>query len=155
MTIERVGALVTAGKLAPTTLLAVISSLDWWAEHGGGDVGDVAREVMRSLPTDLDFRLYAALTDRADWQFVGQVPFDDWNSDGGWADAFVEELIAAFDTDGLCETLTDHLNVLEVAGGLCRYRCPSGGGNRERLRHLEPGPLSGCGHHPGSDNPAS
>ena len=108
-TIERVGALVKAGKLAPTTLLAVIGSLDWWAEHGGGEVGDAACEVMRNLPVDLDFRLYAALTDRADWQFVGQVAFDDWNSDGTWADAFVDELITAFDTEGLCETLTDHL----------------------------------------------
>lgn len=116
VTIERVGALVKAGKLTPTTLLAVIGSLDWWAEYGGGDVGDAACEVMRSLPADLDFRLYAALTDRADWQFVGQVPFGDWNSDETWADAFVDELISAFDTDGLCEALTNHLNALEIAG---------------------------------------
>ena len=116
VTIERIGALVTAGKLVPTTLLAIIGSLDWWAEHGGGEVGDVAREVMRSLPSDLEFRLYAALTDRADWQFVGQVPVGDWNNDVAWADAFVDELIGAFDTDALCETLTDHLNALEVAG---------------------------------------
>lgn len=116
VTIERVGALVKAGKLAPTTLLAVIGSLDWWAEHGGGDVGDAACEVMRNLPADLDFRIYAVLPDRADWQFVGQVPFDEWNGDGTWADAFVDELIASFDTDGLCETLIDHLNALEIAG---------------------------------------
>jgi transcriptional regulator with XRE-family HTH domain len=116
VTIERVSLLVKAGKLAPTTLLALISSLDWWAEHGGGEVGNAACEVMRNLPADLDFRLYAALTDRADWQFVGQVPFDEWNSDGTWADAFVDELIASFDTDGLCETLINHLDALEIAG---------------------------------------
>jgi transcriptional regulator with XRE-family HTH domain len=116
VTIERVAALVTAGKLASTTLLAVIGSLDWWAEYGDGEVGEAARAVMRSLPDDLDFRLYAALTDRADWQFVGQVPFDDWKSDGTWADAFVDELIAAFDTDALCDTLTVHLDALEAVG---------------------------------------
>lgn len=115
-TIARVGALVKARKLAPTTLLAVIHSLNWWAEHGGGDVGDAACEVMRSLPADLNFRLFAALTDRADWQFVGQVPFDDWSSDGTWADTFVDELISAFDTEALCSLLTEHLDALEIAG---------------------------------------
>ena len=116
VTIQRVGALIIAGKLAPTTLLAVIRSFDWWAEHGGKDVGDDARAVMRNLPTRLDFRLFAALTDSAGWEFVGQVPFDEWSTDREWVDHFVEELINAFDTEALCEVLISHLDVLESAG---------------------------------------
>lgn len=71
-TIERVAALIERGALTATTMLAIAESVGWHAQYGGGLPGEAAQRLLRLLPEHLDFRLRAAMVDRARFAFRGQ-----------------------------------------------------------------------------------
>ena len=74
-TIERVTERM--GRLAPTTLLAIASSISWHADYGKGKPGDAAKKFLNALPRDLNFRLLAAMVDRAQFAFPYQSEEED------------------------------------------------------------------------------
>lgn len=122
-TLEKIGTAVRSGDLAPWTLLGLISSMSWHARFDEGPLGDQVRAIHDDLPVTLDLRLYAALTDGADWEYTGQIAFADWTEDHDWQSGFVAELLAAMpDSTALWATIAGHLEALDrvgVATGNC------------------------------------
>lgn len=116
-TIARIRAVLREGRLAATTVIGLIQSIAWYAEHDEGPLGEQVREVFAALPGDLDFRLHAALTERSGYQFVGQVPFAAGSRGGDWLDVFAAEVLAAYpDRSGLCDVLAHHRAAIMAAG---------------------------------------
>lgn len=114
-TIDKAGALVRGHTLAPTTIIGIVHSLRWHAEHGQRELQDAVRAIFDNLPRNLEFRLYAALTDDATWSFVGQVKYENWCKDRDWASGLISELLA-HKTPALADLLNQHLDTLQAAG---------------------------------------
>lgn len=116
-TIARVEALVANGTLAPTTIIGLIRSLDWFAQYGDGLLHDQVSDLFHRLPTDLDFRFYAAIAEGAEWTFVGQTSYDSWGDEKDWHSSFINELLAAYpDRNALCDALVFRLDAIEAVG---------------------------------------
>ena len=116
-TIGKVGALIAAGTLASTTVIGLVKSLNWYAQFDKGLLGDQVRSIFAALPDDLDFRFHAALAEGADYSFVGQVRYSDWEEDHKWLDGFAAELLAAYpDPRALCTAFLAHRESVEAAG---------------------------------------
>jgi len=116
-TIGKVGALIAGGTLAPTTVISLVKSLDWYAQFDKGPLGDQVRSIFAALPDDLDFRFHAALAAGADYSFVGQVRYAEWAEDRKWMGGLAAELLAAYpDRRALCEAFLTHCESLEAAG---------------------------------------
>ncbi|MBA4752867.1 MAG: helix-turn-helix domain-containing protein [Sphingopyxis sp.] len=64
-------------QLSPQTLLTVASSICWHADYGKGEPGEAAKKFLEALPSDIEFRLIAAMFDR--WQF--SYPWNEGNED--------------------------------------------------------------------------
>lgn len=116
-TIDKLGAAVRGRQLAPWTLIGLVRSMSWHAEFDEGALGDAVREIFDDLPHDLGFRLYACLADGADWSFLGQIPFAEWEEDKEWHAEVVAELHAAFpNPQALIDAITTRLVALDEAG---------------------------------------
>ncbi|AIC31306.1 helix-turn-helix domain-containing protein (plasmid) [Rhizobium etli bv. mimosae str. IE4771] len=116
-TIARIASLLTKGTLAPTTIIRVIRSLNWYAKYGRGLLHDQVSKLFRMLPADLDFRFHAAIAEGAEYTFVGQTPFDSWSREQEWRTAFVTELLAAYpDRNVLCDALVARLKTVKSVG---------------------------------------
>jgi transcriptional regulator with XRE-family HTH domain len=116
-TIGKVGTLIIGGTLAPTTVTGLVRSLDWHAQFDKGVLGDQVRGIFAVLPHDLDFRFQAALTKGAEYSFVGQVRYADWEEGCEWLGGFVTELLDAYpDRRALCAALLAHRDKIEEAG---------------------------------------
>jgi transcriptional regulator with XRE-family HTH domain len=116
-TIDEIATLVTTGALAPTTLLGLIKTLAWHAEFDQGQNGEKARRIYFALPDDLSFRFYAALVEGAQYQFVGQVRYAEWEDDQDWLAGLVDELLTTYpDRRALCRAFLAYRATVEVAG---------------------------------------
>lgn len=116
-TMAKLGAAVRGGRLAPWTLIGLARSMSWHAEFDEGALGDAVRNIYNDLPNDLDFRLYACLVDGADWSFLGQIPFAEWEEDKEWHAEVAVELHAAYpEPDTLVEAIATRLAALDEAG---------------------------------------
>jgi transcriptional regulator with XRE-family HTH domain len=116
-TIAKLGGAVRGGKLAAPTLIGLVRSMGWHAEFDEGVLGDAVREIFDDLPADLGFRLHACLADGADWSFLGQIPFAEWEEDKEWHAEAVAALHAAYpDSDALIDAIAARLAALDAAG---------------------------------------
>jgi transcriptional regulator with XRE-family HTH domain len=116
-TIGKVGALIAGGILAPTTVIGLVTSLDWHARFDKSALGDQVRSIFAALPHDLEFRFQAALAEGADYSFVGQVRHDDWDEDREWLGGLVAELLSAYpDRRALCARFLEHRETVGAAG---------------------------------------
>ncbi len=120
-TITCIGEFIAEGRLAPTTVIGLVRSLDWYADYHDGALGDQVRAIFSALPSDLEFRSRAALVDEAGWDFVGQVRYSDWDKDRGhelqWLSGLAEEILAAYpDRRVLCSYLLRLRGNAEAAG---------------------------------------
>ena len=116
-TIGKVGALIAGGALAPTTVIGLVRSLNWYAQFDEDALGDQVRSIFATLPHDLDFRFHAALAEGAEYSFVGQVRYADWEDDHEWMGGFVAELLAAYpDRRVLCAAFLSHRETVKAAG---------------------------------------
>jgi transcriptional regulator with XRE-family HTH domain len=117
-TIGRVSAAAAGGKLTSTTLLAIADAVGWHAEYGAGRAGEVAQSLLDQLPADLDFRLRAAMVDRARFAFRGQVQKDDWDGDvEKWLPELASEVSAAWpDPAQLLDQVEAAIGDLSCAG---------------------------------------
>lgn len=116
-TIDRIGKIIDHGTLAPTTVIGLIRSLEWYAERGNDPIKTQVRAIFARLPNDLDFRFHAALADGAEWTYVGQVPFAQWRDDQSWRAGLTCELLDAYpDRTMLCDALIARLDAIEAAG---------------------------------------
>jgi transcriptional regulator with XRE-family HTH domain len=79
-TLEQVRQVVDQG-LHPLVALAIARSVSWQAKHGQSKPAGLAREIFRSLPTGLEFRLLAALVDGWGQIFVEQGDPGRWQID--------------------------------------------------------------------------
>lgn len=106
-TIDRVADAMKRGVLATTTVLAAAESVSWHADYGKGLPGDAASRMLAALPTDLDFRLRAAMVDRARFAFRGQTDALEWEDQvDTWLQRLADELLARWQEP---ETLLDQL----------------------------------------------
>jgi transcriptional regulator with XRE-family HTH domain len=116
-TIGKVGALIAGGTLASTTVIGLVKSLNWFAQFDDRALGDQVRGIFAALPTDLDFRFRATLAEGAEYSFVGQVRYSEWEEDREWLGGFVAELLAAYpDPRALCAAFLAHRETVEAAG---------------------------------------
>lgn len=115
-TIAKIGRLVDHGNLEPWALIGLIRSLSWHAQFDEGTLGDAVRDIFAALPDSIDFQLYGALSDGAEWNFTGQIAYNDWEEDKNWQEAFAEKLVDQFEPDSLLEAISDRLLKLDAAG---------------------------------------
>lgn len=116
-TIGKVGELIAGGTLAPTTVIGLVKSLAWHAQYDEGALGDQVRRIFATIPSDLDFRFHAALAEGADYSFVGQMCYADWDEDREWLGGFVTELLTAYpDRRALCAVFLAYRDAVEAAG---------------------------------------
>lgn len=115
-TIAKISRLVDQGELEPWTLIGLIRSLSWHAQFDEGALGDAVRDIFAAMPGSIDFRLYGALSDGAEWNFAGQIAYEDWEEDKDWQEAFAEELIRQFEPASLLEAISERLQKLDAAG---------------------------------------
>lgn len=116
-TISKVGALIAGGRLAPTTVIRLVRSLDWYAHFDEGALGNQVRSIFNALPGNLDFRFQATLAAGAEYSFVGQVRYDDWDENNKWLSDLVPELLTAYpDRRVLCSALLAHRAAVEAVG---------------------------------------
>ena len=116
-TIGKVGALIAGGTLAPTTVIGLVKSLSWYEQFDKGLLGDQVRSIFATLPDDLDFCFQAALVEGADYSFVGQVRYADWEEDHEWLGGLVAELLVAYpDRRALWAAFLAHRESVEAAG---------------------------------------
>lgn len=115
-TIAKIGKLVAQGELEPWTLIGLIRSLSWHAQFDEGALGDAVRHIFASMPGSIDFRLYSALSDGAEWNFAGQIAYEDWEEGKDWQEGFAEEMIRHFEPTSLLEAISDRLQMLDAAG---------------------------------------
>ena len=116
-TIAKLGAAMRGGQLAAPTLIGLVRSMGWHAEFDEGPLGDAVRAIFDDLPDDLGFRLHACLADGADWSFLGQIPFAEWEEDKEWHAEVVAALHAAYpDPDALINAISTRLVALDAAG---------------------------------------
>lgn len=96
-TIDSVAAILDRGGLTATTMLAIADTVSWHAHYGGGEPGEAAERFLKRLPTDLNFRLRAAMVDRARFAFRGQVDREAEEGDvEKWLPALADELRTAW-----------------------------------------------------------
>ena len=78
-TLKRVQNTIDQG-VHPLVALAIARSVSWHANYGPGKPAELAREILESLPGDLDFRLIATLVDGWGQIFVEQQNAERWIS---------------------------------------------------------------------------
>jgi transcriptional regulator with XRE-family HTH domain len=120
-TIARISDLICCGRLAPTTVIRLIRSLNWYAVYHKQGLGDQVRSVFANLPSDLDFRFRAALVNESGYEFVGQLRYSDWNPDMStgihWLGGLLDEILAAYsDRPSLCARFLLLRQDVEAAG---------------------------------------
>ncbi|MDO8608057.1 MAG: helix-turn-helix domain-containing protein [Phaeospirillum sp.] len=120
-TITRIEEFIAEGRLAPTTVIGLVRSLDWYASYHKGDLGDQVRTIFNTLPSDLEFRIRAALVDEAGWDFVGQVRYSEWDEERGhdlhWLGGLVNEILIAYpDRRSLCDHFLEMCGEIQSAG---------------------------------------
>lgn len=118
MTIDAVTDVMVRGGLAPTAMLAVAGSVSWHARYGLGKPAEAARRLLKLLPSDLDFRLRAAMVDRARFAFLAQADCDAEEEDAQKSlPALAAEVRAAWpDSEQLLDQLEGALGDLSEAG---------------------------------------
>jgi transcriptional regulator with XRE-family HTH domain len=116
-TIGKVEAIIAGRTLATTTTIGLVKSFNWRVQFDKGVLGDQVRSIFAALPHDLDFRFQAALAEGADYSFVGQVRYADWEEHCKWRGDFVAELLATYpDRRALCAAFLTHCETVEAAG---------------------------------------
>jgi len=92
-TLEAVFAITQAQPLPPVVALGVARSVAWYSRQAEGRAFELCEQILASLPTDLPFRLIAALIDGYGQTFVVRDDPDEWESDlQGWLDGVVAQL---------------------------------------------------------------
>ena len=83
---------VASGSLAPATLIMVAKGVAWHARYDRGTLRKRAEEILRAFPSDLNFRLRAALVEGGQRALPGQAEHDEWSPENPWLEAVVGEL---------------------------------------------------------------
>ena len=155
-TIDAAAALIAKGQLAAATMLAIASAVSWHADHGKGEPGAAADRLLSKLPTNLDFRLRAAMIDRARFAFRGQLASDEWEDDlQRRLPALAKELVDAWpDTDAILDQIeaaicdlneagTGHDSAHMLVDALVKDSLPLAHGLLSRAAHDRMSPLRG------------
>ncbi len=79
-TLGRLRKLVQARALDPAVMVALSHAVAWHAHYAGGETGKAANTLLKSLPTDLEFRLLSGLSDGFGRVFLGRMDANTWQS---------------------------------------------------------------------------
>ncbi|HEY1613985.1 MAG TPA: helix-turn-helix domain-containing protein [Rhizomicrobium sp.] len=117
-TLGRLRKLVQARKPDPVVAVALAHAVAWHAHYAGGETGKAANALLESLPTNLEFRLLAALSDGFGRVFLGRMDANTWQSRlNKWVGDLVADLSAAHPKPAaLKRLLEDDLALTEEAG---------------------------------------
>jgi transcriptional regulator with XRE-family HTH domain len=96
-TLGRLRNLVQSDTLDPVVKVAIAHTVAWHAHYAGGETALIACKLFEELPTDLPFRLLAALSDGFGQVFLGRVDANTWQSRlNAWVADLVKDLSAAY-----------------------------------------------------------
>jgi transcriptional regulator with XRE-family HTH domain len=117
-TLEAVLGIVRAHPMPAVVTLGIARSVAWYSRHAEGRALELCEQILANLPTDLAFRLIAALTDGYGQTFVVRDDPDEWESDlQGWLDGVVAQLLAdRLDAEERRAAVEQALAALEAAG---------------------------------------
>jgi transcriptional regulator with XRE-family HTH domain len=117
-TLGRLRKLVQTRTLDPAVMVALAHAVAWHAHYAGGETGKAANALLKSLPTDLEFRLLSGLSDGFGRVFLGRMDANTWqNRLNKWVGDLVAGLSAGYPkAAALKRALEDGLARTEDAG---------------------------------------
>ncbi|HLY07059.1 MAG TPA: ATP-binding protein, partial [Rhizomicrobium sp.] len=96
-TLDRLYTLVCSGTLDHVVSVAIAHTVAWHAHYAADETATVARKIFKALPSDLEFRLMAALSDGFGQVFLGRMDANTWQSRlHSWIANLVDDLSAAY-----------------------------------------------------------
>lgn len=98
-TLTELKELVGTRKLDPVVMIAVAHAVSWHANYAERGTGDLARAIIASLPTSLEFRTLCMLVDGFGRIFVGRLDPNTWQTRvNKWTAELVADLTKAYPT---------------------------------------------------------
>jgi hypothetical protein len=96
-TLRRVRAVMEAGGLDAMTAIGIAGGVSWNVQHATGAEADEAMAIFAALPSDLEFRTRAGLTDGWGHTFIDLKDVDQWDKETKkWMRSITDDLRAAF-----------------------------------------------------------
>lgn len=96
-TLERLRVIVTSGTLEPLVIIAIADAISWHCNYSDRGTGTVAKAIMESLPSSLEFRTLGALADGWGQIFIGRFEPSTWQARlNQWLDDISTDLARAF-----------------------------------------------------------